>query len=282
MQHHVGSIACDVRPRTPHGDADVGLRERGRIVVAIAGHRDDMSLRLQTFDDAQLLVRSDPTEDRYGIEPIFEHEVRTLTKFLAAHVFRIIGHDTDFTTHSHRCHALVTGDHHDANTGLMTSGDRLGHLLPRRVHDPDQSEEDHAPLHIRDILDVDIVSNFSGAQGKNAQRARGIFEIDLGDPILMMPFNRNDLTILVDVGDRAHEGTECTLGEGPSFTVEFVNCCHTLTGAIEGIFAESRMASAEGIDGLLQLPTEYSAGGIGRITHRLPLTIDRMEIGILA
>ena len=34
-----------------HRDADVGLRQRGRVVDAVAGHRDDAAFRLQSLDD---------------------------------------------------------------------------------------------------------------------------------------------------------------------------------------------------------------------------------------
>ena len=42
-----------------HRDADVGLRQRRRIVDAVAGHRDALTLRLQPLDHGGLLVWQD-------------------------------------------------------------------------------------------------------------------------------------------------------------------------------------------------------------------------------
>ena len=37
-------------------DTDIGLAQRGRIVNAIAGHRDDVALALQRSDDLELVL----------------------------------------------------------------------------------------------------------------------------------------------------------------------------------------------------------------------------------
>ena len=42
-----------------HGDADVGLRERGSVVDAVSGHGDDSSLLLQFADDFELAFGQD-------------------------------------------------------------------------------------------------------------------------------------------------------------------------------------------------------------------------------
>ena len=41
-EHHVGGLAADVGADETHGHADVGPLERGRVVHAVAGHRDDV------------------------------------------------------------------------------------------------------------------------------------------------------------------------------------------------------------------------------------------------
>ena len=40
-----------------HGDADIGLGQRGRVVDAVAGHGDDAALGRQPLDDAVLVLR---------------------------------------------------------------------------------------------------------------------------------------------------------------------------------------------------------------------------------
>ena len=42
---HVAGFARGLRARV-HGDADIGLGERGRVVRSVAGHRDEMAVRL--------------------------------------------------------------------------------------------------------------------------------------------------------------------------------------------------------------------------------------------
>ena len=51
-----GAFDRDVRAGA-HGDADIGLRQRGRIVDAVAGHRDAFAPRLQRLDDRGFLIR---------------------------------------------------------------------------------------------------------------------------------------------------------------------------------------------------------------------------------
>ena len=56
-QHDGGSFARDIGSAAAHGDADMGGLQRGRVVDAVAGHRDDLAIGLVGVDDAQLLVR---------------------------------------------------------------------------------------------------------------------------------------------------------------------------------------------------------------------------------
>ena len=43
-QHHVGGFARHIGAGQPHGDADVGLFQRRRVVDAVAGDGDDFPL----------------------------------------------------------------------------------------------------------------------------------------------------------------------------------------------------------------------------------------------
>ena len=56
LQDHVAGVLGDVGAGDAHRDADVGLLERGRVVDAVAGHRDDLAIALQRLDDAQLVL----------------------------------------------------------------------------------------------------------------------------------------------------------------------------------------------------------------------------------
>ncbi len=64
-QDDVGSLHGDVRAG-PDGDADVGLREGGRVIDAVADERDASPLRLQGGDGGTLAVRQHPGE--HGVD----------------------------------------------------------------------------------------------------------------------------------------------------------------------------------------------------------------------
>ena len=65
---HVGRLARDVGAVPAHRDADVRLAQRGRVVHAVARHRDDVAAALERLDDAQLLLRRDAREDAHRLD----------------------------------------------------------------------------------------------------------------------------------------------------------------------------------------------------------------------
>ena len=65
-QDDVGRLLGDVHRRV-HRDADVGGAERGRVVDAVAEEPDDVLARLQHLDDALLVRRRHPGEQRRAL-----------------------------------------------------------------------------------------------------------------------------------------------------------------------------------------------------------------------
>ena len=63
-----------------HRDADVGLRERRRIVDAVAGHRDDCAFRLQTLHDRGLVLRQHVGDDLVHAERVADGSRRALRR----------------------------------------------------------------------------------------------------------------------------------------------------------------------------------------------------------
>ena len=53
-EHHVGGLLGRGGAPLPHRHADVGLTQRGRVVDAVARHRDDLALRLQRAHEPSL------------------------------------------------------------------------------------------------------------------------------------------------------------------------------------------------------------------------------------
>jgi len=56
---HVAGLACGLRAGV-HGHADIGLRQRGRVVGAVAGHGDEMALRPARRGCARVCPRASP------------------------------------------------------------------------------------------------------------------------------------------------------------------------------------------------------------------------------
>ena len=59
QEHKVRGFPRHVRALAPHGHADVGRLERGRIVHAVTGHGHDLAVGLERLDDAELLLGYD-------------------------------------------------------------------------------------------------------------------------------------------------------------------------------------------------------------------------------
>ena len=55
-QHQGGSFAGDVRAAAAHRHADVRGAQRRSVVDAVAGHRDDIAIRLEGLHQAQLVL----------------------------------------------------------------------------------------------------------------------------------------------------------------------------------------------------------------------------------
>ena len=113
----------DVRSGDSHGDADVGLLERGRIVHAVAGHRHDVTSLLQRRDDTQLVGGRNA-----GINSTFFHralEVRLAHRFqFAPGDYPARVEQAQFAGNRLRRHGMIAGDHDRLDAGLLTSLNR--------------------------------------------------------------------------------------------------------------------------------------------------------------
>ena len=81
-----------------HGDADIGLRQRRRVVGAVAAHGDELALGLLVADEAQLVLRR-----RLGEEIV----------------------DAGFRRDRRRGHRIVAGDHDGADAHAAQFGEAL-------------------------------------------------------------------------------------------------------------------------------------------------------------
>ncbi len=71
-EHHVGGFLGDIRAGDAHGHADVGALDGGRVVDAVAGHRDDFIVGLQGIHDAHLVLGRDAGKDSRILDHVLE------------------------------------------------------------------------------------------------------------------------------------------------------------------------------------------------------------------
>ena len=146
---HQGDVGCldrGIRPRS-HREAEVGLRERGGVVHAVADHRDDAALGLQRRDDGDLVLRehlgddsldADLVGDRASATAVLspvsstgvEAEGAQLRDRLAARRLHLVGHDE----HAARL-AVPRHEHGGASRrlGAVLRGGEIGREVQRPV-----------------------------------------------------------------------------------------------------------------------------------------------------
>ena len=104
-----------LRPGAPHGHADVRPPERRRVVDAVTRDGDDLAFRLTALDEPELLLRRDA----------------------GVHCF---GRKAERSPDGQCGQAVVSREHLDAETGLVSGSDRGHGSLPRRIVQRDQAE----------------------------------------------------------------------------------------------------------------------------------------------
>ena len=144
------SDACLVTsvPSDAHGDADVGAFDRGRVVHAVAGHRDDCAVRLPRADDAELVLGRDAGIDGDSGELAGQVRRRSiLSSSLARDGTLSLRRDAEFARDRQRGVRVVARNHHHANAGGAARRDGLLRFGARRVIHARQADEDQFALH---------------------------------------------------------------------------------------------------------------------------------------
>ena len=160
-QDEVGHFAADVRAALTHGHADIGTLQRGRIVDPVAGHRHDLTLRLQRFDEQQLLLRPHAREHIHlASARRAECGASILVEVLPGE--HPHARDADLMRNGQCRRGMVTGDHDHADTGVQRCPDGLRHLRPRRI--PEQ----------REAQQRQVVFGFAG-RARDRQDAKSLF-----------------------------------------------------------------------------------------------------------
>ena len=142
-EDHRRGLAGDVGARPAHRHADVGAAERGGVVDAVAGHRDDVPLGAQGVGDPQLGLGRAAREDQLAVlaQQSVELGLAEAVELLAGDDRGVLARDADAMGDRGRRQAVVAGDDDDADAGLVARGDGVGDLCAGRVEHRDQAEE---------------------------------------------------------------------------------------------------------------------------------------------
>ncbi len=127
-------------PVDPHGDADVRLLQRGRVVDAVAGHRDDLAARLQGVDDPQLVRGRHAGVDRAVADRVLQAALVERVEIGAGQRAGAGPRDPQVVGDADGRGGMVACDQHraDARSGRLC--DRSPRLWSRRVDDPGEPE----------------------------------------------------------------------------------------------------------------------------------------------
>ena len=139
-EHHVGGLFRHVRPGDAHGDADVGLLQRRRVVHAVAGHRHDRARAPQRVDDAQLVFGVDARVDGHLGDRARPCLVRQLLELRAGDGAAVLGDAELLGDHRGRAR-VIAGNHQRADAGAFGPGHGVLRLVARWVDHADQPGE---------------------------------------------------------------------------------------------------------------------------------------------
>ncbi len=140
-QDHAGGLFRHLGSLDAHGDADVGLLQRGRVVHAVAGHRHDLVVGLDRLDEPKLVLRAGAGEDVDVADAILQ---RRIVHGLDLHPGDggLAVADAEHFGDGRGGDLVVAGDHGDADAAAVAFLHRLDRLLARRIHQADKAEQD--------------------------------------------------------------------------------------------------------------------------------------------
>jgi len=128
--------------------------QRRRVVDAIAGHRHDITRRLQHAHDLQLVARRHAGEHRGVADSVGKRRLafsRQRIKLDTGQRLRGRCDDAEIDGDAQCGAGMVAGDHHYADAGSMCLADRCCRRWPRRVDHADGADIDQSMLKLRTL-----------------------------------------------------------------------------------------------------------------------------------
>ena len=136
-QNDVGGLAGDVRARNFHGDTDIGLAQRRRIVHAVPGYRDNVFLDCRAATMRRFWSTRVRAKMISGASSAAQLRARHALQPVARDHPRAGGADqVNLTCDGQGGRRMIARDHDHLDTGGAAPGDRRGHFESRRVLKP--------------------------------------------------------------------------------------------------------------------------------------------------
>ena len=146
-QDHGSRLLRHVRPPDAHGNADVRLLQRRRVVHAVPGNGNDVAQVLERGHDPHLVLGRGPCEDHFVLEQASQPLVVHLGKLPSRHDPGLLAFRKPHAPgDGERRQPVIAGDHQHPDARAAAELDGLGHLRPGRVHHSDEAQEDEVPL----------------------------------------------------------------------------------------------------------------------------------------
>ena len=140
-ERHVGSALRNVGARDAHRAADVGGFQCGRVVDAVARHRDDLALLLPCLDDADLVFGRNARIDGDMFDFLIELFVAHGVEFCARDGSVAFEQDPQLPCDGGGGDDVVARDHDGLDARLAADGDGFLCLGARGVDHADEPEE---------------------------------------------------------------------------------------------------------------------------------------------
>ena len=142
-EDHRSRIFADLGSGDAHGNSDVGLFERRRVVHAVACHRHDATAALPRVHDAYFMLRRHARVHRDVRQNPIELRIVHLVELHASDGAIPLLEDADLARNGGGRDLMVPCDHDGTDASLLRIRNRLHRFRPRRVHhrrEPDECE----------------------------------------------------------------------------------------------------------------------------------------------
>ena len=216
-QDDLGRLLRHVGPRQPHRDTDACVPKRGGVVDAVARDGHDMTGSLDEVDDARLVRRVHPAEDRAAGQRVREH-------VLVAHGAELLfGDDGQAVVVVESClprdgfrgAGEVSGDDVHLDARIERSAHRIGHLIPNRIDHRDEAQQHQIPFDSLRIGGSHILGRSRPrGVGQVAEAAIGLPDVDSEKRLSVSIRDGPNRSTVVDMTGRGDDRLGCSFHVG--------------------------------------------------------------------